>query len=169
MGARVMGEPPPAAVRRVQTLARLARAIPPGLAAEAIPYIDEHRLVDPYCAVKTLDGRPLPGWWGRPGPAEPQVFSRRKGAVRPPEDAVYVGRPTAWGNPFPVASPSSRSAYTDAVDRYAAWINAPQQAGLRARARRELRGKDLVCWCRSPGDPDPLPCHAVVLLEVANG
>jgi len=26
----------------------------------------------------------------------------------------------------------------------------------------ELRGKDLVCWC------SPLPCHADVLLELAN-
>ena len=34
----------------------------------------------------------------------------------------------------------------------------------RAQIRRELRGKDLVCWC-------PLSdlCHADVLLEVANG
>jgi len=27
----------------------------------------------------------------------------------------------------------------------------------------ELRGKDLACWCR-PGEP----CHADVLLELAN-
>lgn len=30
--------------------------------------------------------------------------------------------------------------------------------------RRELAGKDLACWC-PPGEP----CHADVLLEVANG
>ncbi|ATN65310.1 hypothetical protein A3857_18520 [Cereibacter sphaeroides] len=29
---------------------------------------------------------------------------------------------------------------------------------------RELRGKDLACWCQ-PG----APCHADVLLEIANG
>lgn len=29
--------------------------------------------------------------------------------------------------------------------------------------RRELRGKDLVCWC-----PLDQPCHADVLLELAN-
>ena len=30
--------------------------------------------------------------------------------------------------------------------------------------RRELKGKDLICWCK-PG----APCHADVLLDVANG
>jgi hypothetical protein len=30
-------------------------------------------------------------------------------------------------------------------------------------ARRELAGRDLCCWC-APGDP----CHADVLLEIAN-
>jgi hypothetical protein len=30
--------------------------------------------------------------------------------------------------------------------------------------RRELRGKDLICWCK-PG----APCHADVSLVVANG
>jgi hypothetical protein len=30
-------------------------------------------------------------------------------------------------------------------------------------ARDKLRGKDLVCWC------PPGPCHADVLLEIANG
>lgn len=30
-------------------------------------------------------------------------------------------------------------------------------------ARQELRGKDLACWC-APG----APCHADVLLEIAN-
>jgi hypothetical protein len=33
-----------------------------------------------------------------------------------------------------------------------------------AAIRRELRGKDLACWCK-PGEP----CHADVLLELANG
>jgi hypothetical protein len=32
-----------------------------------------------------------------------------------------------------------------------------------AEARRELRGRDLACWCSLDG-----PCHADVLLKVAN-
>lgn len=34
---------------------------------------------------------------------------------------------------------------------------------LRAAAVEQLRGKDLACWCK-PGEP----CHADVLLEIAN-
>lgn len=32
----------------------------------------------------------------------PKVYSRRNGAEKPPDDAVYVGRPTQFGNPFVV-------------------------------------------------------------------
>lgn len=33
---------------------------------------------------------------------------------------------------------------------------------LVAAAKQELRGKDLACWCA------PLPCHAEVLMRIAN-
>ena len=33
----------------------------------------------------------------------------------------------------------------------------------------ELRGKDLMCWCPlEDEDGNPIPCHAEVLLEIAN-
>lgn len=36
--------------------------------------------------------------------------------------------------------------------------------------RRELAGKDLLCWCPlDDGEGNQVPCHASVLLEVANG
>jgi len=34
--------------------------------------------------------------------------------------------------------------------------------------RRELRGKNLACWCPLPEPGQPDHCHAAVLLEVAN-
>ena len=67
-----------------------------------------------------------------------------------PAGAVYVGRPTKWGNPFRGST---------AVDSYLVHC-AP---GLRAMAKRELRGKDLACWCSLDK-----PCHADVLLALAN-
>ena len=39
----------------------------------------------------------------------------------------------------------------------------PEQSALRARARRELRGLRLGCWCEQPG-----PCHGHNLCEVAD-
>lgn len=40
----------------------------------------------------------------------------------------------------------------------------PDHAAFRAAVRAELAGKDLMCWC-----PLDQPCHADVLLELANG
>lgn len=54
-----------------------------------------------------------------------------------------------------------RAAHAASVARYRAYLDATPE--LKAAARDELRGKDLVCWCA----PD-LPCHADVLLAVAN-
>lgn len=115
--------------------------------------------------------------------------SRAKG-WRMPENTVYVGRGTPHGNPFPVTKAYSTScgvtepiwsvgtwngpalwfassadeARSIAVRAYREWINLPMRKTLRDRVRSELRGKDLACWC-----PIGSPCHADVLLEIANG
>lgn len=72
--------------------------------------------------------------------------------------AVYVGRPTKWGNPFKIGVDGDRE---QVVAKYRRWLK--QQPELVRAARRELAGKDLVCWCA------PEACHADVLLEIANG
>jgi hypothetical protein len=78
-----------------------------------------------------------------------------------PADAVYVGRPTRWGNPFAVGSEGVPDRATS-LARYEAWL--ATQPSLVAAARAELAGRDLVCWCPLENGP----CHADVLLEVAN-
>ena len=75
-----------------------------------------------------------------------------------PEGAVYVGRPSRWGNPFAIDGSTTRA---DAVARYREWLAG--QPELVDAARSELAGRDLVCWC-----PLGEACHADVLLEVAN-
>lgn len=86
-------------------------------------------------------------------------------------EAVHVGRPGPWGNPF-IVGRHGDSAYC--VDLYRALLAGMLRVGpdieALERARRfiaenlgELRGRNLACWCR-PGQP----CHADVLLEVAN-
>jgi hypothetical protein len=95
--------------------------------------------------------------------------SRRKG-YRLPAGVVYVGRPTKWGNPYPVgvvpATVNGESAMilvtaSMALDRYRAWLAEQIAAGELDPA--ELRGKDLACWCRLDQ-----ACHADVLLELSN-
>ncbi len=108
-----------------------------------------------------------------------------------PEGAVYVGRPTKWGNPwkvvptgrepglfggkvtvYTVEGPGQFFAGTDenqsraadyAVSLYRAWL-----ARL-GPIVDELRGYDLACWCPLEDELGaPWPCHADVLLELAN-
>lgn len=84
-----------------------------------------------------------------------KVHNKRAGTA--PEDAVYVGRPSKFGNPFAIGRDGSRD---EVVAKYRAWLMASPD--LLKAAQRELSGKDLVCWCA------PAACHADVLLEVAN-
>lgn len=81
----------------------------------------------------------------------PRVLNKHRDKV--PPGAVYVGRPSKWGNPFKVGRDGSRE---EVITKYRAWL---PMSGLDLS---ELRDKDLVCWCA------PLPCHADVLIEIAN-
>lgn len=85
-----------------------------------------------------------------------------------PPNSVYVGRPTKWGNPFSIRSIKGayRGPMTDFQARQFAIVDFRKWL-IKSKALREaiseLRGKDLVCWC-----PLDQPCHADVLLELAN-
>ena len=77
-----------------------------------------------------------------------------------PDGAVYVGRGTKWGNPYVGDGPHDRERM---AKLYAEYLDRPEQKGLVEAIRDELRGKDLACWCPTDG-----PCHADVLLRIAN-
>lgn len=112
-------------------------------------------------------------------------LSRRKG-WRKPAGAVVVSRPSKFGNPFVAGREAPGALMPGRVvqdRRHAARLfdgHAPQNATLVAAARRELRGKDLACWCRlcdlhaetglPAGERCPWcePCHADTLLVIAN-
>lgn len=83
---------------------------------------------------------------------------RTKGWKMPP-NAVYVGRPTKWGNPHLLKDCPNAQA---AVNRFRSYCG-PDGLPFAKEIKRELRGKDLACWC-----PLDQPCHADVLLEIAN-
>ena len=82
-----------------------------------------------------------------------------KKVVGVPAGAVYCGRPGPWGNPFAMRNQSQ--AERDRVcDAFEQWFLA--QPAMVARAKQELKGKHLVCWCA------PLRCHCETLARVAN-
>lgn len=85
------------------------------------------------------------------------VHSKRRGAPKPPEGAIYVGRPTQWGNPYLVKDESDRD---HSVLLYAQYALIQMQKD--PHWADELKGKHLVCWCV------PKLCHAMVLACLAN-
>jgi hypothetical protein len=88
----------------------------------------------------------------------PQVLNYYKVNRPYPPNVVYVGRPSEFGNPFPIVNGIvSRDM---AIDSFEKWI--ATQPELIAKVKRELKGKDLVCFCA------PKRCHADVLLKIAN-
>lgn len=88
---------------------------------------------------------------------------RTKGWTKPP-NTVVVCRPTKWGNPMKVGDwlNGKQCDRGDAAEWYRRHVTADSQMGRAAKT--ELRGKNLACWC-----PLDQPCHADVLLEIANG
>lgn len=79
--------------------------------------------------------------------------------------AVKVDRSTKWGNPFRAGTPSAAGPMTvgAAVTNFGLWLGAGKLKFTTDDVRRELRQKNLACWC-DPKDP----CHAGVLLLIAN-
>lgn len=128
-----------------------------------------------------------------------RIQRRRTRGWRMPENTVYVGRGSRWGNPFRVlgdneylfCDASHRRKILDpwvifdpdqdianapatvemSVEFYRRWLTHEFNAAGIVRPciftaddiRRELRGKNLACWCPLDG-----PCHADVLLELAS-
>lgn len=123
-----------------------------------------------------------------------RIQRKRVKGWRMPRNTVYVGRPTVFGNTFTcwthgcVEHPCSccsyegetwcclkayreyvmsgiegRPSYTGSMP---GWIDGANGYPIRnelVSRLPELRGKNLCCWC-----PLDRPCHADVLLELAN-
>lgn len=88
---------------------------------------------------------------------------------------VYIGRAmphlnlnlpaSPFGNPYRIEKDTDEER-ADAIELYANWINLPAQAHL-LPLLDELRGKILVCWCKSSGPGKPSrTCHGDVLLKL---
>lgn len=118
-----------------------------------------------------------------------RIQRKRTTGWRMPEGAVYVGRPSRWGNPinlsdlagqYPSLSIEQLAAlavrhfedlvrigtltipnwrHADGERRPITW-HYPTAEVIRA----ELAGRDLACWCAMDR-----PCHADILLELMNG
>jgi len=77
-----------------------------------------------------------------------------------PENTVYVGRPTKWGNPYTVVDYRTAE---EAAQAYKIAFDCDILEFTQQDIWKELEGKNLACWC-----PLDQPCHADVLLKLAN-
>lgn len=113
-----------------------------------------------------------------------RVQLRRVRGWRLPPDTVQVDRATRWGNPFRCDDPA------DAVAAFRAWLagdgeslvriagtargfavvgsNGPAARQRILRGLPKLRGCRLACWCAIASHGAYVPCHADVLLCLAN-
>lgn len=107
-----------------------------------------------------------------------RIQRRRTKGWRLPPNTVCVDRGTAFGNPFTVADAKEagyrgeqlQAFVVDCFDDWlrgdrSAWMGEESDAAAELILSRlpELRGRNLACWC-----PPDSPCHADVLLRLAN-
>ncbi len=104
-----------------------------------------------------------------------RVQRRRAKGWKMPANTVYVGRPTKWGNPFEVGQHGTQASCVDLyrflIGGYLAISNGPEQVKQQQVVMHyvnanieKLKGKNLACFCLPSK-----PCHADVLLALANG
>ncbi len=86
-----------------------------------------------------------------------------------PANTRKVDRTTKWGNPFVIGKDGNREECIAQYRRFVAGNAATRREDVLASRRLvaehigDLKGKNLACWCPMDG-----PCHADVLLELAN-
>jgi hypothetical protein len=98
-----------------------------------------------------------------------RIQLQRKRGWRMPPNTLKVDRTTRWGNPMRAGEGYSAA---QAVSDYRSWVTGTGGSKFYAEfgappaladIKLSLAGRNLACWCRIGQ-----PCHAEVLLEIAN-
>lgn len=101
-----------------------------------------------------------------------RVRRRRTKGWKLPPNTICVTRPGRWGNPLRIGMylhfdrAAAVQGFRDWIDRKdwtRSWWNLYGAPPTVEQIRFSLRGKNLACYC-----PLDQPCHADVLLEIAN-
>jgi hypothetical protein len=116
---------------------------------------------------------PMEGLWYWKNKMAKRIQRKRTKSWKMPVSAIYVGRPTKWGNPFNWQDyidqwHTEGQAKSHATWLYYGWLRGKVNQWQLARDKilkslDELRGFDLACWCDLSES-----CHTDVLLELAN-
>ena len=77
-----------------------------------------------------------------------------------PQEAIYIGRGSIWGNPFPITKEVTRE---QCLTQYKVWVkNQVIQGHYTLEQLATLHNKDLVCYCA------PKECHGHTLEKLAH-
>ena len=109
-----------------------------------------------------------------------RIQRRRTRGWKMPSNTVYVGRPTKWGNDLqigdkpgcggmvncPCLAPCAGATAEDCVQFYR--DTRGQEWWFKPEELEQIRGKNLACWCPLISQGKYVPCHADVLLSIAN-
>lgn len=125
-----------------------------------------------------------------------RIQQKRSAGWRMPANTRSVARPSKYGNPFvvrlcdgarcweivelfgialrsddyPDQFSTKQEAVRAAVELYELHTGPMGSYELNVeQVRRDLRGKDLACWCPLPEPGETDWCHAAVLLRISNG
>lgn len=74
-----------------------------------------------------------------------------------PDDCVYVGRGSLFGNPYVIGKDGTRA---EVIEKYIKLIESDDN--LKEIIKQKLKGKNLLCFC------SPKICHGDYLLKIAN-
>lgn len=80
-----------------------------------------------------------------------------------PPNTVYVGRPSQWANWNDWREYGRLQAVSMFASQVMGYEDLEPDEYFISEVKRQLKGKDLACWC-----PLDEPCHADVLLKIAN-
>jgi hypothetical protein len=86
-----------------------------------------------------------------------RIQRKRMRGWKMPENTVYVGRPSKWGNLFRLGVDGNRE---ECVDKYEKMLREHTLVNNEYWLE-PLKGKNLACWC-----PLDKPCHADILIKL---
>jgi hypothetical protein len=86
---------------------------------------------------------------------EPRIYNANTDTI--PDGAIWVDRNSRFGNPYKLGVDGNLAEVTRLYVNYLL-----ANPALIENIKKNLKGKSLACWCR------PSPCHAELLLKLAN-
>ena len=87
----------------------------------------------------------------------PKTWNLYRDRGKIPKGALFMGRPSKWGNPYVLNRDGTRA---EVISKFREYFT--QQVSTGKLDPEEIRGVDGICFCA------PQPCHVDIILAAAN-